>query len=166
MNRVPVQLGLRWGLILGLIGLMHLLFSTMTPMPRRTWGLMQTFYGVATIFFAGWAGLKSYAATRQLMAAAVAGGVTGLLGIGLFSVCLFAVAYGLTGHLVQFPFAAEDLSLPGSKSIAAYLQSEKGFKDLWTSSLGSLLSLVPMAAGFGAVGGLVTRSVDDAKESQ
>ena len=164
MNRTPVQLGLRCGLILGLIGLMHLLFSTMTPMPRRTWGLMQTFYGVATIFFAGWAGLKSYAATKRLMASALAGGLAGVLGVGLFSAGLLVVAYGLTERLVQFPFAAVDLSLPGSQSIAAYLHSEKGWKDLWTSSLGSLFAMAPMAAGFGAVGGLVTRSVEDVKE--
>lgn len=163
MNTIAIQLGVRCGLMLGLMGVMHLWFSTMTPMPRSTWGLMQNFYGVATIFFAGWAGLKSYAASKSLATAALAGGIAGGLGVALFSASLFAFAYLFTGRLVQFPFAAEDLTAPG-KSIAAYLASEKGFKDLWTSSVGSLIAMLPMAAGFGAVGGLVTRSVEDVKE--
>jgi preprotein translocase subunit SecY len=160
-----VQLGLRSGLTLGAIGLMHVWFSTMTPMPRATWGLMQSFYGVATIFFAGWAGLKAYAATRQLPQAAIAGGVASALGIGLFTVALMVFAYVWTDRLTQFPFAAEDLTASG-KSIGEYLRSDQGFRDLWTASVASLLQMLPMAAGFGAVGGLVARSVDDMKEPE
>lgn len=158
-----VQLGVRSGLTLGLIGVMHVWFSTMTPMPRSTWGLMQNFYGAATIFFSGWAGLKAYAATKRLPQAAMAGGVAAGLGVALFTVALMAFAYGLTDRLQQFPFAAEDLTEKG-KSIAGYLQSEKGFKDLWTASVGSLIAMLPMAAGFGALGGLVARSVEDIRE--
>lgn len=160
---VPLQLGLRCGCILGMIGLFHVAFSTLTPMPRTTWGLMQNFYGVITVFFAGWAGLKTFAATRRIGLAAIAGALTGVLGVSLFTLALFTLAYGFTDRLAQFPFAAEDLNAPG-KSVAEYLHSAKGFKDLWTSSLGSLLAMAPLAAGFGAVGSLVARSVDDIKE--
>jgi hypothetical protein len=149
--------------MLGLIGLMHVWFSTMTPMPRRTWGLMQTFYGVAVIFFAGWSGLRAFLGRRQLADAALAGGVCGAAGVALFTAALFGFAFLGMDRLHQFPFAAEDLTAPG-KSIGEYLRSEKGLRDLWTASAGSFLSMVPMAAGFGAVGGLVVRSVDAMKE--
>lgn len=158
-----LQLGVRSGVTLGLIGLMHVWFSTMTPMPRSTWGLMQTFYGAATIFFAGWAGLKAFAATRRLTQSALAGGVAGALGVGLFTLALLGFALLLTDRLTQFPFAAEDLTAKG-KSVVGYLRSSKGFKDLWTASVGSLVAMLPMAAGFGALGGLVARSVEDIKQ--
>jgi hypothetical protein len=163
--RPEVALGLRWGTLLGLLGIMHVCFSTMTPMPRPTWGLMQKFYGAAAIFFAGWAGLKAYAATKKLLAAAVAGALTGAVGVILFTAGLFFAAYGLTNQLVQFPFAAEDLA--GTKrSIADYVGSAKGFRDLVTASIGSALSLVPMAGGFGYLGAMIVRALDSAVESQ
>jgi len=158
-----LQWGIRSGIKLGLIGLMHVWFSTMTTMPRSTWGLMQTFYGAATIFFAGWAGLKAYAATKRLTQAAIAGGTAAALGVGLFTAALMVFAYVWTDRLVQFPFAAEDLTEKG-KTIAGYLRSDKGFKDLWTASVGSFVAMLPMAAGFGALGALVARSVEEIKE--
>jgi len=154
-----MALGVRWGLLLGLLGVMHVFFSTMTPMPRPTWGLMQKFYGAASIFFAGWAGLKAYAATKQLRDAAVAGGITGALGVLLFTLGLFAAAYLFTAQLVQFPYASEDLTQPG-KSIAGYLASAKGWRDLVSASAGSALAMIPMAGGFGYLGAMIVRSLE------
>lgn len=157
------RLGLRYGLVLAAIGTFHLWFSTMTPVPRPTWALLQSFFGVAIILFAGWAGLQAFLLLRTIPAAALAGGICGAVGVGAFTVMLFAFAYAWTDRLVQFPFASEDLTLPG-KSIAGYLASSKGFKDLWTSSVGSAISMIPMAAGFGGVGALIVRSIDSIKE--
>lgn len=160
-----VRLGVRYGLVVAAIGTFHLWFSTMTPVPRPTWALLQSFFGVAVILFAGWAGLQAFLAQRTIVAAAVAGGVCGLLGVLLFSAMLFGFAYVWTDRLVQFPFAAEDLTAPG-KSVAGYLRSEKGWHDMWTSTVGSLVAMAPMAAGFGAVGALVVRSIDDVKKPE
>jgi hypothetical protein len=158
-----VQWGLQSGLKVGLIGVMHVWFSTMTSMPRETWGLMQTFFGAAMIFFAGWAGLKAFAATKKLSQAAMAGAVSGALGVGLFTLALFVFAFVWTNRLVQFPFATEDLAKAG-KTVVEYLSAEGAMRNLWAQSLGSILAMVPMAAGFGALGGLVVRSVEDIKE--
>lgn len=155
--------GIRSGITLGLIGTMHVWFSTMTTMPRETWGLMQTFYGAATIFFAGWAGLKTFAVTKKLVQAAIAGAVAGGLGVGLFTLALFVFAFVWTNRLVQFPFATEDLAKAG-KTVAQYLTADGAARNLWAQSLGSLLAMVPMAGGFGALGGLIVRSVEDIKE--
>jgi hypothetical protein len=153
------QLGLRYGLIIGILSMVDIYLGTMTPMQRTHWMFAQTVLGLLTMYLCGWAGMKAFRPSgERLTASALAGGMTGLTGTMLFTFTLFTVAYGLTDQLRQFPFATNDFVKAG-QSVADYVRSADGIRDVWNVTLAGLLR-APLGAGFGAIGGLVARSVN------
>lgn len=152
-----VRIGIRVGLVIGILGLINVYVSTMTGISRSVWSTLQGGFPMLILYLCGWAGVKAYPETKTLGRAALAAGIAGLLGIVLFNGALIAVGTLLKDSVRQFPFAAEDLV---KKGIAPrdYLASPEGSRDLITSAIRSLV-MVPMTAGFGAVGALLTQSV-------
>jgi hypothetical protein len=157
------QLGLRYGLVIGILTMVDIYSGTMTSMSRTTWMFFQTMLGLLTMYMCGWAGLKAFKPSgERLMMSALAGGLTGLVGTMLFTFTLFTVSYGLTDQMRQFPFASVDLTKTG-QPVAEYVRSTQGAKDLWNMVVSGLLR-VPLGAGFGAIGGLIGRSVGMIKD--
>lgn len=151
------QLGLRYGLIIGILSMVDIYAGTMTSMKLRHWMFAQTVLGLLTMYICGWAGMKAFKPSGgRIAASAVAGGLAGLLGTMLFTFTLFTVAYGLTDRLQQFPFASTDLAKAGV-SVADYVRSAAGARDVWNVTMAGLLR-APLGAGFGAIGGLIARS--------
>lgn len=159
-----MRIGIRFGLIIGILGLINVYLSTMTDISRSVWSTLQGGFPMLIIYLCGWAGVKAYPATKTLTRAALAAGLAGLIGILLFNGALIAVGTLLKDSIRQFPFAAADLV---KKGIAPgdYLASPEGSRDLVTSAIRSLV-MIPMTAGFGAVGALITRSVAELRPPQ
>ena len=153
-----LQLGLRYGLIIGIISMVDIYAGTMTALPKTAWMFAQTVLGLLTMYICGWTGLKAFKpSSERLWLSALAGGLAGLIGTMLFTFTLFTVSYGLTDRLQQFPFASIDLGKSG-QSAAEYVRSVNGARDLWNMTIAGLLR-VPLGVGFGAIGGLISRSV-------
>ena len=152
------QLGLRYGLMIGIITMVDIYAGTMTALPKPTWMFAQTVLGLLTMYICGWTGLKAFHPSGdRIWLSAFAGGLAGLIGTMLFTFTLFTVSYGLTDRLRQFPFASVDLGKSG-ESAAEYVRSVAGARDLWNMTIAGLVR-VPLGAGFGAIGGLISRSV-------
>ena len=99
------QLGLRYGLMIGIITMVDIYAGTMTALPKSTWMFAQTVLGLLTMYICGWTGLKAFhPAGERIWLSALAGGLAGLIGTMLFTFTLFTVSYGLTDRLRQFPF--------------------------------------------------------------
>lgn len=157
------QLGLRYGLVMGILTMVDIYAGTMTTMSRTNWMFAQTVLGLVTMYICGWTGLKAFKPSGdRLWLSALAGGLAGLTGTMLFTFTLFTVAYGLTDRLRQFPFASVDFVKNG-QSVAEYVRSAAGARDLWNMTVAGLLR-VPLGAGFGAIGGLIGRSVGMIKD--
>ena len=131
--------------MIGLIGVFHVWFSTMTPVPVDTWKLMQNFFSMLIVLFAGWAGLHAYIPTKKMVPAAVAGAVTGAVGFVLFTAALLWFTQVWTDRLVQFPWAADRIKAAGL-TVAQFLRSEEGQRGLQVTSLGSFLQMVPCSS--------------------
>lgn len=158
------QLGLRYGLIIGIITMVDIYAGTMTTMKLSHWMFAQTVLGLITMYVCGWTGMQTFKlAGERLGASALAGGLAGLIGTMLFTFTLFTVAYGLTDRMQQFPFASVDYAKNG-QSAADYVRSRQGGRDLWNVVVSGLLR-VPLGAGFGAIGGLIARSAGMIKSS-
>lgn len=157
MTASILRTGIRFGLIIGMLGLINVYLSTMTGISRSVWSAIQGGFPMVILYLCGWAGVKVYPETKSLWQAGLAAGIAALLGVALFNGSLLAVAMLLKDSVKQFPFAAEDL-VKKQITPAAYLSSPEGVRDLTTSALHSFF-LIPMAAGFGAVGALVTQSI-------
>ena len=152
------QLGLRYGLVIGILTMVDIYVGTMTGVARTHWMFAQTVLGLLTMYLCGWAGMKAFAPSGgRLWASGLAGGLAGLIGTMLFTFTLLTVSYGLTDQLRQFPFASADLVKSG-QSAAEYVRSAQGARDLWNVVISGLLR-APLGAGFGAIGGLIARSV-------
>ena len=155
--RVAFQLGLRYGLIIGILSMVDIYAGTMTSMPRTPWMFAQTVIGLLTMYICGWAGVKAFKPSgERLSASALAGGLAGMTGTMLFTFTLFTVAYGLTDRMAQFPFASSDYTKTGW-SAGQYVRSPGGARDLWNVTVSGLLR-APLGAGFGLIGGLIARS--------
>ena len=155
--RQAFQLGLRYGLIIGILSMVDIYAGTMTSMKLSAWMFVQTVLGLLTMYICGWAGMKVFKPSGgSIAASAVAGGLAGLVGTMLFTFTLFTVVYGLTDRLQQFPFASMDLAKAGTP-VADYVRSAAGARDIWNATVAGLLRS-PLGAGFGALGGLVARS--------
>ncbi|MBY0506470.1 MAG: hypothetical protein K2X03_21305 [Bryobacteraceae bacterium] len=148
------QLGLRYGLVIGILTLVDVYAGTMTNVSRTYWMFAQTVLGLVTMYICGWAGMKAF--DGKLAHSAVAGGLAGLIGTMLFTFTLFTVCYGLTDQLRQFPFSSVDLAKTG-QTVPAYVRSADGVRDLWNVVVSGMLR-APLGAGFGAIGGLIARS--------
>jgi hypothetical protein len=157
------QLGLRYGLIIGIMTMLDIYAGTMTTISRTTWMFAQTVLGLLTMYLCGWTGLKAFKPSgERLWLSGLAGGLAGLTGTMLFTFTLFTVVYGLTDRLQQFPFASVDFAKKGL-SVAEYVRSADGARDLWNMTVAGLLR-APLGAGFGAIGGLISRSVGMIKD--
>ncbi len=152
------QFGLRYGLVIGILSMLDIYAGTMTTLKRVPWLYAQTVLGLVTMYLCGWAGMKAFKpAGEKLGYSALAGGITGLVGTMLFTFTLFTVAFGLTDRMQQFPFTTVDLAKSG-QTVANYVRSEAGARDVWNAAVAGLLR-APLGAGFGAIGGLIARSV-------
>lgn len=152
------QLGLRYGLIIGILTMVDIYVGTMTTVDRTSWMFAQTVLGLLTMYICGWAGMKAFVPSGgRLGLSALAGGLAGLIGTMLFTFTLLTVSLGLTDQLRQFPFASADFVKTG-QSPADYVRSANGIRDLWNVVISGLVR-APLGAGFGAIGGLIARSV-------
>lgn len=156
--KAAFQLGLRYGLVMGILTMVDVYVGTMTPMKRTHWMFAQTALGLVTMYLCGWAGMKAFQPSGERLGySALAGGLAGLIGTMLFTFTLFTVAYGLTDQLQQFPFATVDFVKQGLR-VADYVRSTDGARDIWNVTVSGILR-APLGAGFGAIGGLIARSV-------
>ena len=151
------QLGLRYGLAIGILSMVDIYAGAMTNVPRTAWMFAQTVLGLITMYLCGWAGMKAFGPSGgRIWLSGVAGGLAGLTGTMLFTFTLITVSFGLTDQMRQFPFSTVDLVKSG-QSPAEYVRSAQGARDLWNVVVAGLVR-APLGAGFGLIGGLIARS--------
>ena len=75
------QLGLRYGLAIGILSMVDIYAGAMTNVPRTAWMFAQTVLGLITMYLCGWAGMKAFGPSGgRIWLSGVAGGLAGLTG--------------------------------------------------------------------------------------